>query len=150
MRKCDDGSTTSVDMSNNGALSSVSQSAISALQTVPLAHTPTDNLLHCVEFLECVSAHFSSTFRGKCIDADTLLLMVCQHVVAANIPHLHAKVASIEEFSRDKQLLSGKEGDSLITLQALLHYLNSLGDLPSDISLSLTIGSKNNSIYSMK
>ena len=112
---------------------SVSQSAIEALQSVPDAHTPTDKLLHCVEFLECVSVHFSSTFQGKCIDADTLLLMVCQHVVAASINHLHAEVAFIEEFSRDEQLLSGKEGYALITLQASLHYLDSLDDLPRDM-----------------
>ena len=131
-RKCDDRRTTPVDKSNE-ASSSVSQSAIAALQSVPQAHTPTDKLTHCVEFLECVSAHFSSTFQGKCIDADTLLLMVCQHVVAANIHHLHAEVAFIEEFSRDEQLLSGKEGYALITLQASLHYLDSVDDLPSDI-----------------
>jgi hypothetical protein len=131
-RKFDDGRTTPVDKSNE-ASSSVSQSAIAALQSVPQAHTPTDKLSHCVEFLECVSAHFSSTFQGKCIDADTLLLMVCQHVVAANIHHLHAEVAFIEEFSRDEQLLSGKEGYALITLQASLHYLDSVDDLPSDI-----------------
>jgi len=146
MRKCDDGRTTSVDESDTGVSSSVSQSAISALQSVPRAHTPTDKLLHCVEFLECVSAHFSSTFRGKCIDADTLLLMVCQHVVAANIQHLHAEVAFIEEFSRDEQLLSGKEGYALITLQASLHYLDSLDDLPCDVSPSLAIGGKNGSL----
>ena len=146
MRKCDDGRTTSVDESDTGVSSSVSQSAISALQFVPRAHTPTDKLLHCVEFLECVSAHFSSTFRGKCIDADTLLLMVCQHVVAANIQHLHAEVAFIEEFSRDEQLLSGKEGYALITLQASLHYLDSLDDLPCDVSPSLAIGGKNGSL----
>jgi hypothetical protein len=137
MGKRGDGSTAS------GVSSSVSQSAISALQSVPRAHTPTDKLLHCVEFLERVSTHFSSTFRGKCIDADTLLLMVCQHVVAANIQHLHAEVAFIEEFSRDEQLLSGKEGYALITLQASLHYLDSLDDLPSDVSPSLTIGGDN-------
>jgi len=115
-------------------ISSVSQSAIAALRSLPQAHTPTDKLLQCVEFLEYVSIHFSSLFQGKCIDADTLLVMVCQHVVAANIIHLHAEVAFIEEFSRDEQLLNGKEGYALITLQASLHYLDSLDELPSDLS----------------
>eukprot|EP00579_Thalassiosira_antarctica_P021743 CAMPEP_0201971674 /NCGR_PEP_ID=MMETSP0904-20121228/38157_1 /ASSEMBLY_ACC=CAM_ASM_000553 /TAXON_ID=420261 /ORGANISM="Thalassiosira antarctica, Strain CCMP982" /LENGTH=190 /DNA_ID=CAMNT_0048521179 /DNA_START=286 /DNA_END=858 /DNA_ORIENTATION=- len=130
-KKCDDGCTS---LQGSDEVSSVSQSAIRALQSLPQAHSPTDKLLHCVEFLEYVSDHFSSSFQGKCIDADTLLLMVCQHVVAAYINHLHAEVAFIEEFSRDEQLLSGKEGYALITLQASLHYLDSLDVLPIDIS----------------
>ncbi|KAL9183319.1 hypothetical protein ACHAXT_005106 [Thalassiosira profunda] len=121
----------------DGEESSVSQSAIGALRALPQAKTPTDKLLHCVEFLEHVSAHFSSLFEGKCIDADTLLIMACQHVVAASVPHLHAEVAFVEEFARDEQLLSGKEGYALITLQASLHYLDSLDELPSDISPAL-------------
>ena len=116
------------------ASSPVSQSAIGALKSLPQAHTPTDKLLHCVEFLEYVSEHFSSLFKGKCIDADTLLVMVCQHVVAASVNHLHAEVAFIEEFSRDEQLLSGKEGYALITLQASLYYLDGLEELPNDLS----------------
>lgn len=115
---------------------SISQSAIAALRSLPQARTSTGKLLHCVEFLEHVSKHFSSLFQDKCIDADTLLIMVCQHVVAAHIHHLHAEVAFIEEFSRDEQLLSGKEGYALITLQASLHYLDSLDELPSDLSFS--------------
>mmetsp|Transcript_23733 Transcript_23733/g.45238 ORF Transcript_23733/g.45238 Transcript_23733/m.45238 type:complete len:873 (+) Transcript_23733:125-2743(+) len=135
-KKCDDddGKCASREGSvNNEASSSISQSAIGALRSLPRAHTSTDKLLHCVEFLEYISEHFSSLFRDKCIDADTLLMMVCQHVVAASIEHLHAEVAFIEEFSRDEQLLSGKEGYALITLQASLHYLDSLDELPSDI-----------------
>jgi len=50
--------------------------------------------------------------------------MVCQHVVAAKLNHLHAE----EEFSRDEQLFCGKEGYDLITLQASLHYLDSVGE----------------------
>ena len=115
----------------------VSKLAIVALQSLPPAHTPTEKLLHCVEFLECISIHFSTTFHGKCIDADTMLLMVCQHVLVANVPHLHAEVAFIEEFSRDEQLLCGKEGYALITLQASLHYLDSLEELPCDVLPSI-------------
>ena len=127
-----------------GAEISVSQSAIAALGLLPEAHTPADKLVRCVEFLECVSAHFSSIFKGKdgscgendmhrCIDADTLLKMVCQHIVAARVKHLHAEVVFIEEFSRDEQFFRGKEGYALITLQASLHYLDSLDVLDSDM-----------------
>mmetsp|Transcript_19806 Transcript_19806/g.32503 ORF Transcript_19806/g.32503 Transcript_19806/m.32503 type:complete len:640 (+) Transcript_19806:181-2100(+) len=106
--------------------STISQPAVAALRALPQAHTPTDKLSHCVAFLEAISEHFSTLYQGKCIDADTLLVMVCQHVVASNVNHLHAEVAFLEEFSRDVQLLSGKEGYALITLLASLHYLESL------------------------
>lgn len=131
-KRSDDGCTTSL-LDGSDDATSISQSAITALQSVPRAHTPTGKLFHCVEFLEYVSEHFSSSFQGRCIDADTLLVMVCQHIVAANIKHLHAEVAFIQEFSRDEQLLSGKEGYALITLQASLFYLDSLDELPSDL-----------------
>ncbi len=138
----DDGSSTSLLLDDGEddatSTSSISLSAITALQSVPQAHTPTDKLLYCVEFLESISAYYSSSFQegqNKCIDADTLLSMVCQHVMTANIPHLHAEIAFIEEFSRDEQLLSGKEGYALITLQASLHYLDTLDQLPRDMSL---------------
>ncbi len=108
--------------------SAISQPAIAALRALPQVHTPADKLYHCVVFLESISTHFSTLYQGKCIDADTLLVMVCQHVVASNVDHLHAEVAFLEEFSRDEQLLSGKEGYALITLQASLHYLDSLDE----------------------
>jgi len=106
--------------------SAISQPAIAALRALPQVHTPAEKLNHCVGFLESISEHFSTLYQGKCIDADTLLVMVCQHVVASNVDHLHAEVAFLEEFARDEQLLSGKEGYALITLQASLHYLESL------------------------
>ena len=127
---------------NNEVSSSVSQLAIEALQCLPQAHTPTDKLLHCVEFLEYVSEHFSSLYQGKVIDADTLLIMVCQHVIAAKLNHLHAEVAFIEEFSRDEQLLRGKEGYALITLQASLHYLDSIDDLCGILSPKILLRKK--------
>lgn len=37
------------------------------------------------------------------------------------------------EFARDEQLLRGREGYSLVTLQAALHYLNSSNDFETDI-----------------
>jgi hypothetical protein len=111
---------------NEEAGVAISQPAIGALRSLPQAHTPADKLYHCVVFLESISEHFSTIYQGKCIDADTLLVMVCQHVVTSNVNHLHAEVVFLEEFSRDEQLLSGKEGYALITLQAALHYLDSL------------------------
>lgn len=117
---------------------SVSGHAIDALNLIPSAHTPTGKLLHCVDFLERVSAHFSARFEGQSIDADTLLVMVCQHVVAADIAQLHAEVSFIEDFSRDNQLLSGKEGYALITLKASLHYLDSLDKLPDELYSNFT------------
>lgn len=111
--------------------SAISQPAVVALRALPQVHTPAEKLSHCVAFLESISEHFSTLYQGKCIDADTLLIMVCQHVVhvvASNVNHLHAEVAFLEEFARDEQLLSGKEGYALITLQASLHYLASLED----------------------
>lgn len=134
--RCNVGCTASRDLGED-ATPLISLSAVAILQSLPQAHTPTDKLLYCVEFLEMVSTYYSSTLQGqnKCIDADTLLAMVCQHVVSANIPHLHAEIAFIEEFSRDEQLLSGKEGYALITLQASLHYLDTLEELPRDMSV---------------
>ena len=118
-----------VDAVESGVESSaISQPAVVALRALPQVHTPAEKLSHCVAFLESISDHFSTLYQGKCIDADTLLIMVCQHVVASNVNHLHAEVAFLEEFARDEQLLSGKEGYALITLQASLHYLASLED----------------------
>ncbi|KAL7471911.1 hypothetical protein ACHAXS_012216 [Conticribra weissflogii] len=122
----------------------VSQKAIAALGSLPEAHTSADKLSLCVEFLECVSEHFTTLYKensgggknndmNQCIDADTLLKMVCQHVIAARVKKLHAEVLFMEEFSRDEQLLRGKEGYALITLQASLHYLDSLNELQNDI-----------------
>jgi len=148
-KKCDDceyeNNVTPLDEdseTNNEVSSSISHLAIGALQCLPQAHTPTDKLLHCVEFLEYVSEHFSSLYQGKCIDADELLIMVCQHVIAAKLNHLHAEVAFIDEFSRDEQLLSGKEGYALITLQASLHYLDSIDDLCGILSPKILLRKK--------
>jgi hypothetical protein len=105
--------------------SCLSLSAITSLEMMPEAHTTADKLFYAVQFLECVSAHFSTMFGG-CMDADALLKMVCQHIVAASNVNLYAEIAFIEEFSRDEQLLQGKEGYALITLQASLHYLSEI------------------------
>ena len=121
-------------MQETNEQSLISQPAISALKMLPGAHTPADKLYFSVHFLESVSTHFSTLFKDRCIDADALLKMVCQHIIiAANTINLHAEVAFIEEFSRDEQLLRGKEGYALITLQASLHYLDSMEELDNDL-----------------
>ena len=106
-----------------GESSYLSQSAIVFLEMLPRAHTTTEKLFYAVSFLESISEHFSNLFQDRCIDADTLLTMVCQHILAANEVNFHAEVAFVEEFARDEQLLCGKEGYALITLQASLHHL---------------------------
>jgi hypothetical protein len=122
--------------------SHLSQSAITALKMLSKAHTPAEKLFYSVQFLECVSAHFSTLYQDRFIDADALLKMVCQHIVAANVINLHAEVAFIEEFSRDEQLLRGKEGYALITLQASLHYLDSIEHFDIDLCLNEEHNSK--------
>jgi len=109
-----------------------SHEAIAALKFLPSAHTPADKLFFLVIFLEHISAHFSA-LDNRFIDADLLLNMVCQHLVAAQIPSLHAEIEFIADFARDEQLLRGKEGYALITLQASLHYLDSLNVLHNDL-----------------
>jgi hypothetical protein len=59
--------------------------------------------------------------------------MVCLHLVVANIPHMNAEIAFLEEFARDERLLRGKEGYALVTLQASLHFLNASNDFEEDI-----------------
>lgn len=110
----------------------LSDPAMSSLKMIHEAHTSADKLFYAVQFLECVSVHFSAVFQG-CMDADALLKMVCQHIIAASELNLYADVAFIEEFSRDEQLLRGKEGYALITLQASLHYLSEVEEFDNDL-----------------
>ena len=67
------------------------------------------------------------------MSADYLLKMVCEHIIVAKVPRLNAELAFLEEFARDEQLLRGKEGYSLVTLQASLHFLNASNDFDADI-----------------
>ena len=46
---------------------------------------------------------------------------------------INSQIAFLEEFARDEQLLRGKEGYALVTLQASLHFLNASEDFESDI-----------------
>ena len=111
----------------------VSQEAIDALRRIPENHTAVDKLRHCVAFLEKISEHFATVSSSTAIGADSLLKMVCQHLVAAKLPGINAEVAFLEEFARDQQLLRGKEGYALVTLQASLHFLNMSNDFERDI-----------------
>lgn len=112
--------------------SDLSESAISSLKMMSEAHTSVDKLFYAVQFLESVSAYFSATSEGN-MDADALLKTVCQHIIAISQINLYAEVAFIENFSRDEQLLRGKEGYALITLQASLHYLSEVQELDRDL-----------------
>jgi hypothetical protein len=114
----------------------ISEPALKALQMLPEAHSAVDKLHFCVQFLERISEHFSSKAGHVC--ADSLLKMVCQHLVVSGpdssiLQQCNAEVAFLEEFARDEQLLRGKEGYSLVTLQASLHFLNMSSDLSRDI-----------------
>ena len=111
----------------------VSQEAIAALKRIPENHTAVDKLRHCVAFLEKISEHFATVSSSTAMGADSLLKMVCQHLVAAKLPGVNAEVAFLEEFARDQQLLRGKEGYALVTLQASLHFLNMSRDFERDI-----------------
>ena len=106
----------------------VSKPALQSLLRLPDAHTAVDKLSCCVEFLERISADFED-----CVSADSLLKLVCEQIVAARLDHLNAEVAFLEEFARDEQLLRGREGYSLVTLQASLHFLNQSKDLERDV-----------------
>ena len=111
----------------------VSQEAICALRRLPETHAAVDKLRHCVAFLEKISEHFSSISATSTMGADSLLKMVCQHLIAAKMPGINAEVACLEEFAHDQQLLRGKEGYALVTLQASLHFLNMSSDFERDI-----------------
>lgn len=116
----------------------ISQPAVDALRMLPEAHSTADKLRYCVEFLELISVHFTemtSNSNGKrsSLSADSLLKMVCQHIIAAKVPNINAEILFLEEFSRDDVLLRGKEGYALVTLQASLHFLNSTNNFDEDI-----------------
>ena len=117
----------------------VSEGALEALHTLPQAHSAADKLHYCVRFLELLSEFYLDSRQNdgpgasSHLCADSLLKLTCQHIIAARLPHANAEVAFLEEFARDEQLLRGREGYSLVTLQAALHFLNRSEDLERDI-----------------
>jgi hypothetical protein len=118
----------------DGYSNAISQPAMDALLMLPEAHSAVDKLRYCVQFLELISVHFSSMSKNRsALSADSLLKMVCQHIIAAKVPCLNAEIVFLEEFARDEQLLRGKEGYALVTLQASLHFLNTSTNFDHDI-----------------
>jgi hypothetical protein len=113
----------------------ISEEALEALHNLPEAHSAVDKLRYCVTFLEKISDFFSADNSNgtKPMGADSLLKLVCQHILAAKVFGINAQVAFLDEFARDEQLLRGKEGYALVTLQASLHFLNASSDFHSDI-----------------
>lgn len=113
----------------------ISEEALEALHNLPEAHSAVDKLRYCVTFLEKISEFFSADANNgtKPMGADSLLKLVCQHILAAKVFGINAQIAFLDEFARDEQLLRGKEGYALVTLQASLHFLNASSDFHSDI-----------------
>lgn len=111
----------------------ISHEAIISIRRLPLYHSVGDKLRCCVELLEFVSQSGMNHNMG----ADFLLTLVCQHLAIAAIPHLNAECAFLEEFAKDEQLLQGKEGYALVTIQASIHFLNASDDIIQDVFLVL-------------
>jgi hypothetical protein len=110
-----------------------SEDALASLRHLPQAHSAVDKLRYCVMFLERIANFFSYDSRQKPMGADSLLKLVCQHIIVAKVFGINAQIAFLEEFARDEQLLRGKEGYALVTLQASLHFLNASSDFDADI-----------------
>ena len=108
------------------------EEAIDALFSIPNGQSAAEKLGFCVLFLEKISDYFSNKNTIMCT-TDSLLKMVCQHIVKAKMPRLNAEIAFLDEFARDEQLLRGREGYALVTLQASLHFLNTCEDIEKDI-----------------
>ena len=117
------------EFERNHEVADVAEDAIKALHQIPEAHSVAEKMRHCVAFLERIADHFD----GANLSADSLLKMVCQQICVAKVPSLNAEIAFLEEFARDDQLLNGKEGYALVTLQASLHFLNASIDFEKDI-----------------
>ena len=114
----------------------ISEDALNALRLVPTCSTAVEKLKFCTKFLESISEHFSKEGGGEkrsALCADSLLKMVCQHIVAIKLESINAEIAFLEEFARDEQLLRGREGYALATFQAALHFLNMSSDLETEI-----------------
>jgi hypothetical protein len=113
--------------------SCTSEDALASLRHLPQAHSAVDKLRYCVIFLEKIADFFSNDNAQNPMGADSLLKLVCQHILAAKVFATNAQIAFLEEFARDEQLLRGKEGYALVTLQASLHFLNASSDFDADI-----------------
>jgi len=112
----------------SGYKSCISEAALEALHCLPQAHSAVDKLQCCVAFLEKISEHFSNTESGSVMGADSLLMMVCQHILVAKVFKINSQIAFLEEYASNEHLLRGREGYALVTLQASLYFLNSSTD----------------------
>ncbi len=107
----------------------ISDEALLSIQRLPQFHSVQEKLKCCVELLEHVSRLGAEASMG----ADFLLTLVCQHLAIANVPKLNAECSFLEEFATDDQLLQGKEGYALVTIQACVHFLNASQNLVEDV-----------------
>lgn len=124
---------------------SVSQDALAVLDILSSCHTAFDKLQFCVKFLKYISGqHCLATKKNSCdLSADSLLKLVCQHILIhvlcccqrQEMCDINGQIGFLEEFARDEHLLLGREGYSLVTLQASLHFLNesALADLKAEL-----------------
>jgi len=118
----------------------LSSEALNALSMVPESVAVVDKMSYCVQFLEFLCAFSKEIDRGEegnengsttnessGVGADSLLKLVCEHILAAGqiAFQLNAEIGFLTEFARDEYLLRGKEGYTLVTLQAALHFLQS-------------------------
>ena len=107
----------------------ISDEALRSIKMMPQHHSVQQKLKCCVELLEHVSRLGAEASMG----ADFLLTLVCQHLALAHVPKLNAECSFLEEFATDQQLLQGKEGYALVTIQACVHFLNASQNLVEDV-----------------
>lgn len=108
----------------------ISDEALRSIKMMPQHHSVQQKLKCCVELLEHVSRLGAEASMG----ADFLLTLVCQHLALAHLPKLNAECSFLEEFATDhQQLLQGKEGYALVTIQACVHFLNASQNLVEDV-----------------
>lgn len=107
----------------------ISNQALNSLRMLPESHSVSDKLYFCGLFLDQIASEFlARTAQNIC--ADSLLQVVCQHLIAIeNQGCCHAQLAFLEEFVHDEQVLCGRDGYALATLQASLHFLHESEDL---------------------
>jgi len=118
---------------------SISIQALDSICALPEARSANTKLNCCMHFIECISLSYSKQQQNSTATTpqttdttnvttlmctDSLLTLVCQHIIYAQIPFLNADIAFVEEFIRDEQLHKGKEGYVLVTIQASLSFLN--------------------------
>ena len=111
----------------------ISMDAIKSIEMLPSYHSVEEKLRCCVELLESVSNAGSNANMG----ADFLLTLVCQHLAIATNLCLNAECVFLEEFAKDEQLLQGKEGYALVTIQASIHFLNASKNMVQDLFLEI-------------